>query len=371
MSVLNKITVERNQKTLLELVAKPGNDICADCKARNPRWASHSLGIFICVNCASIHRKIGTHVTKVKSLTMDMWSKEQVENMRSMGNANSNAIHNPNEVRHPPPANLMDAERDSELEQYIRSKYEFKRFMDKSALVSSKLGPTRSVTSVTSSGSSRSASSPLASAPPPSARPSTTTPSSQIPPKRPFAVTTPVAPTRSASQSLTTTQPLSQQPPQKPPPQTNGVDNPKGVWADLVSLQAPPSSSSLPLQFQMTSQTPISAQQGAFTGTIGSYQSSMGTGINPYQQQQHLASNPYSQQLYQTPGMQTSQFSSTAPYSPSTLTPQQPFFSNQAQMPPMSAPGASGQNNFFHPQPQQGALQIQVPNAGTCHVRDG
>ncbi|KAF8062174.1 hypothetical protein FPV67DRAFT_259309 [Lyophyllum atratum] len=121
----------------------------------------------------------------------------------------------------------------------------------------------------------------------------------------------------------------------------------------------------------MTSQTPISAQQGAFTGTIGSYQSSMGTGINPYQQQQHLASNPYSQQLYQTPGMQTSQFSSTAPYSPSTLTPQQPFFSNQAQMPPMSAPGAPGQNNFFHPQPQQGALQIQVPNAAHAMFATG
>ena len=49
------------------------------------------------MNCASIHRKIGTHITKVyvryfhsttfqssgfsfrKSLTMDTWTKEQVE----------------------------------------------------------------------------------------------------------------------------------------------------------------------------------------------------------------------------------------------------------------------------------------------------
>ncbi|KAI0058316.1 Arf GTPase activating protein, partial [Artomyces pyxidatus] len=88
---------ERNQKAVLELATQPGNDVCADCKTRNPRWASHNLGIFIwrapvllgflaapyntvtcSVNCASIHRKIGTHVTKVKSLTLDTWTKEQV-----------------------------------------------------------------------------------------------------------------------------------------------------------------------------------------------------------------------------------------------------------------------------------------------------
>ena len=29
--------------------------------------------------CASLHRKMGTHITKVKSLTLDTWSREQVE----------------------------------------------------------------------------------------------------------------------------------------------------------------------------------------------------------------------------------------------------------------------------------------------------
>ncbi|KAF7343386.1 ArfGap-domain-containing protein [Mycena venus] len=100
---LNKITIERNQKILLDLVAQPGNDVCADCKVKNPRWASHSLGIFICVSCASVHRKIGTHVTKVKSLTMDSWTKEQTENMKNNGNIKSNLFYNPNETRHPPP----------------------------------------------------------------------------------------------------------------------------------------------------------------------------------------------------------------------------------------------------------------------------
>lgn len=40
--------------------------------------------------------------------------------MKSMGNIKSNAIYNSNELRNPPPPNLDETERDSEIEQYIR-----------------------------------------------------------------------------------------------------------------------------------------------------------------------------------------------------------------------------------------------------------
>ena len=42
-----------------------GLDACADCRALAPRWASVNLGIFLCVGCASIHRKMGTHTSRV------------------------------------------------------------------------------------------------------------------------------------------------------------------------------------------------------------------------------------------------------------------------------------------------------------------
>ena len=63
---VSKIQAGRNQKQLLELLLLPGNgqplklsrltvapgtegyvDVCADCKTKNPRWASYNLGIFI------------------------------------------------------------------------------------------------------------------------------------------------------------------------------------------------------------------------------------------------------------------------------------------------------------------------------------
>ncbi|CUA68709.1 UBA domain-containing protein 3 [Schizosaccharomyces pombe 972h-] [Rhizoctonia solani] len=82
------------------------------------------------VQCASIHRKIGTHITKVKSVNLDAWTKEQVESVKNTGNLASNAKWNPNESRHPPPTNLEESERDSEMEKYIRAKYESKKFLD-------------------------------------------------------------------------------------------------------------------------------------------------------------------------------------------------------------------------------------------------
>ena len=42
--------------------------------------------------------------------------------MRQVGNIKSNQKYNPDEVRNPPPTNMIDAERDSELEKFIRGR---------------------------------------------------------------------------------------------------------------------------------------------------------------------------------------------------------------------------------------------------------
>ncbi|KAL8693901.1 MAG: hypothetical protein Q9218_001366 [Villophora microphyllina] len=86
------------------------------------RWASWSLGIFLCMRCASLHRKLGTHISKVKSLSMDSWTNEQVENMRRNGNVTSNKLYNP---RNSKPAIPLDVDEvDSALERFIRQKYD-------------------------------------------------------------------------------------------------------------------------------------------------------------------------------------------------------------------------------------------------------
>ncbi|KAF9921426.1 hypothetical protein FBU30_008585 [Linnemannia zychae] len=121
-----KLPMEKSERLLNELLKIPVNTICCDCGAANPNWASYSLGCFLCVRCCSVHRKMGTHISKVKSITLDSWSQDDIETMKNWGNGKVNALYMPHPERHPPPISMEG----SAMEQYIRSKYERKEFME-------------------------------------------------------------------------------------------------------------------------------------------------------------------------------------------------------------------------------------------------
>lgn len=131
-----------------------------------PRWASWNLGIFLCIRCAGIHRNLGVHISKVKSVNLDSWTPEQVVkvpflptlaclsrlhlrkistiyskvivrmlkkcfvcfqvSLQQMGNSRARAVYE---------ANLPDSFRrpqsDSSLEGFIRAKYEQKKYIAK------------------------------------------------------------------------------------------------------------------------------------------------------------------------------------------------------------------------------------------------
>ncbi|KAF7241706.1 hypothetical protein EG68_10431 [Paragonimus skrjabini miyazakii] len=77
---------------LMKLVREPNNSFCADCGEPRPLWASWNLGVFLCLRCAAVHRKLGTHVSKVKSLQLDSWTSDQFQTLSQSSNLQSRRI---------------------------------------------------------------------------------------------------------------------------------------------------------------------------------------------------------------------------------------------------------------------------------------
>ncbi|KAL6816150.1 hypothetical protein V8C40DRAFT_254582 [Trichoderma camerunense] len=112
----------QNQATIKSLLKLEPNKVCADCKRnKHPRWASWNLGVFVCIRCSGIHRGMGTHISRVKSVDLDSWTDEQLQSVLNWGNARANKYweaklapgHTPSE---------------SKIENFIRTKYELKRW---------------------------------------------------------------------------------------------------------------------------------------------------------------------------------------------------------------------------------------------------
>ncbi|EDV42519.1 uncharacterized protein Dana_GF16981, isoform A [Drosophila ananassae] len=76
-----------------EFLKIPGNAQCCDCRSPNPRWASINLGITLCIECSGVHRSLGVHYSKVRSLTLDAWETENVKVMMELGNEVINKIY--------------------------------------------------------------------------------------------------------------------------------------------------------------------------------------------------------------------------------------------------------------------------------------
>ncbi|KAG9317351.1 ArfGap-domain-containing protein [Chiua virens] len=63
------------------------DNLCVDCGNPNPNWASVSFAVFLCLQCAGVHRGFGVHISFVRSVSMDTWQEDQLKRMQLGGNA--------------------------------------------------------------------------------------------------------------------------------------------------------------------------------------------------------------------------------------------------------------------------------------------
>ncbi|XP_026998358.1 arf-GAP with coiled-coil, ANK repeat and PH domain-containing protein 2 isoform X4 [Tachysurus fulvidraco] len=120
----------RTDTPLHRLLSVRGNQNCCDCGEAEPRWASINLGITLCIACSGIHRSLGVHNSKVRSLTLDSWEPELLKLMCELGNELINHIYEARrgEIgwKKPQPGDSRQ-----EIEAYIRAKYVERRFVRK------------------------------------------------------------------------------------------------------------------------------------------------------------------------------------------------------------------------------------------------
>lgn len=141
--------------------ADDANTRCADCGEERPEWCSINLGVFLCIGkyyqrgggsgernigavsqyaytsllatiteCSGIHRGLGSHISKIRSLTLDSntFTPEVIEMLLSIGNTRANAVWDACNACSTTP---MDS-RDSKVD-YIVGKYQDRIFTNQNA----------------------------------------------------------------------------------------------------------------------------------------------------------------------------------------------------------------------------------------------
>nr|XP_012635732.1 arf-GAP with coiled-coil, ANK repeat and PH domain-containing protein 2 isoform X1 [Microcebus murinus] len=125
----------KGESALQRVQCIPGNASCCDCGLADPRWASINLGITLCIECSGIHRSLGVHFSKVRSLTLDTWEPELLKLMCELGNDVINRVYEAKVeklgIKKPQPGQRQ------EKEAYIRAKYVERKFVDKYSVTSS------------------------------------------------------------------------------------------------------------------------------------------------------------------------------------------------------------------------------------------
>ena len=69
-----------------ELLQIESNKHCIDCNAENPTWVSINNAVFICSQCAKIHKMLNPEISTIKSIEVDDFTQDEISLLKIGGN---------------------------------------------------------------------------------------------------------------------------------------------------------------------------------------------------------------------------------------------------------------------------------------------
>ncbi|XP_067932077.1 ARF GTPase-activating protein GIT2-like isoform X2 [Watersipora subatra] len=115
---------------------RSASEICADCGASDPKWASVNRGVLVCDECCSVHRSLGRHISQIKSLKKGSWAPSLLAYVRQLASSGANGIWEYSLVD--PSLNKSCRRKPSHRDplhptkaDFIRAKYQFLAFTKK------------------------------------------------------------------------------------------------------------------------------------------------------------------------------------------------------------------------------------------------
>ncbi|XP_017077432.1 ARF GTPase-activating protein GIT2 [Drosophila eugracilis] len=84
-TISSKIKMSRGKSRLQ-------TEVCGDCGAGDPSWASINRGILLCADCCSVHRSLGRHISIVKSLRQGNWEPSVLNFVNSLNAHGANSV---------------------------------------------------------------------------------------------------------------------------------------------------------------------------------------------------------------------------------------------------------------------------------------
>ncbi|KAG7664017.1 AGE1 [[Candida] subhashii] len=127
VSITSRTTIlEKDYFNLVKSIPDSDNNKCVDCNStESVEWISINTLSCFCVQCASCHRSIGSHITKIRSLKLDKFENE-LEMLLSY--TNNRYVNSFLEENMPPGEKIQPDTVNEKRLSFIRNKYVLKKY---------------------------------------------------------------------------------------------------------------------------------------------------------------------------------------------------------------------------------------------------